>query len=85
MWNTDWNNPDTKGAFDKKDTKMIEYITNFYEKLEKDTNDQVRCSIIFSVFPCNPILWAVHKKMFHKLRGKDGEHLTKLCISFSKI
>lgn len=39
MWNTDWNNPNTKGAFDKKYSKMIECITNFYEKLEKDMNN----------------------------------------------
>ena len=47
-----------------KKLKMIENTTNFYEKLEKEISDLVRCSITFLVFPWNPNLWAMGKKMF---------------------
>lgn len=58
---------------------MIESTTNFYKLLEKDS-DFVRCSITFSVFLWNPILWGMGKKK--NSMKKDGEHLIKLFISF---
>lgn len=44
----------TKGTFGKMKIKNYSNnTTDFYEKLEKETSDFLRCSIVFSIFPWN--------------------------------
>ena len=68
-----------KGQFDKKVGKRLEKTIKFYEKLEKETSDLVKCSPSFSLFSWNFFLTQIPSKNQNSYRIS---HQTKSLVYF---